>query len=407
MLTDHRLAVVVALGMTQTLAWASSYYLPAILARPMAATFGISEGWIFGAFSAALVMSALLGPWAGRRIDRRGGRGILMLSSLVFALGLVVLGTAVGPMMLVVGWLILGVGMAVGLYEAAFATLTRIYGSGARGPITGITLLAGLASTVGWPVTAGLEASIDWRVACFAWAGAHILLGLPVNRFLVPLPKADLAPPSGEPAGSSGTAGEDVSCGADPLAREQRRAMLLLAVAFTFTLFIASAMGAHLPRLLMDAGTSEAAAIAAASLMGPAQVVARLLEFGLLRHFHPLVAARLAALAHPVGAVSVLVVGAPAAPVLAALHGGGNGIMTIARGTVPLALFGPAGYGVRQGYLNVPARFGQAGAPLIFAILIEMFGSAALLVSAACGLGMLAALLALNPQSARPSQSDR
>jgi hypothetical protein len=175
--------------------------------------------------------------------------------------------------------------------------------------------------------------------------------------------------------------------------------MALLAFVFAATWFTSTAMAAHLPQLLREVGATPAAALGAAALVGPAQVAARLLEFGLLQRFHPLLSARLAAGAHPLGALAVLAFGAPAALVFAVLHGAGNGILTIAKGTLPLAIFGPSGYGLRQGILMVPARFGQAGAPLLFAVLMERFGAAALLLSIALGLGGLGALLALTPSS--------
>ena len=180
-------SVVIALGSAQTLAWGSTYYLPAILAAPMARELGASTSLVFGAFSVALVVAAVLGPLAGRRIDLFGGRDVLAFSSLIFAAGLATLGMARGAGMLFAGWLVIGIGMAMGLYEAAFSTLAGIYGRKARGPITGITLLAGLASTICWPISAYLEAELGWRMACLIWASAHILIGLPLNRFLVPL----------------------------------------------------------------------------------------------------------------------------------------------------------------------------------------------------------------------------
>src|ERR1700758_4809895 len=165
---SHRGLVIGALGTTQTLAWASSYYLPAILADPMAAAAGVPRTWVFGAFSGALLLTAALGPWVGRTIDRRGGRGILAASNVVFAIGLAVLGASNGIAMQCAAWVVLGLGMGLGLYDAAFATLAGIYGRAARGPITGITLIAGFASTVGWPLSALLDAQFGWRGACFA-----------------------------------------------------------------------------------------------------------------------------------------------------------------------------------------------------------------------------------------------
>src|SRR6201991_3453152 len=178
--------LIVTLGITQTLAWASSYYLPAILADPIARDLGVSSNWIFGAFSASLVISGLLGPRVGRRIDVVGGRQVLSMSNVTLAAGLVLLSCSYSIWVLVAAWLLLGIGTGAGLYDAAFAALGRIYGQSARRAITGITLLAGFASTIGWPLTAwGLE-TIGWRNTCFAWAAAHILIGLPLNLVFLP-----------------------------------------------------------------------------------------------------------------------------------------------------------------------------------------------------------------------------
>jgi predicted MFS family arabinose efflux permease len=387
-LTQHA-KVVLALGSAQTLAWGSSYYLPAILAVPMARDLGVSTGVVYGAFSAALIVTAMLGPGVGRRIDLFGGRGVLTFSSLLFATGLTTLGAAQDSTMLVVGWLVIGIGMATGLYEAAFATLAGIYGRNARGAITGITLLAGLASTICWPISAHLESEIGWRLACFVWAAAHVLIGLPLNRLLVPAAQRVIPIARNE---SSDTGPSDP-------AAASLHATILLSFVFAVTWFISTAMAAHLPRLLQEAGASPSAAIAAAALVGPAQVAARLVEFGVLQRFHPLLSARLAAFAHPLGAAVLLTFGPPAAVVFALLHGGGNGILTIAKGTLPLVIFGPSGYGHRQGIIMIPSRFAQAGAPLIFAILIERYGIGSLFLPMAAGLAALAALLALKSPS--------
>src|SRR5271169_4544881 len=184
---SNRTIITVAVGTAQTLAWASSYYLPAILAAPIARYLRLASSWVFGAFSCALLVSALLGPIAGRAIDSRGGRNVLVLSNVVFAIGLAGLGLANGTLGLILAWLVIGAGMATGLYDAAFGTLAGLFGRSARGPITGITLMAGFASTIGWPLTSLLNTQLGWRDACFIWAGAHLLLGIPLHRLLVPV----------------------------------------------------------------------------------------------------------------------------------------------------------------------------------------------------------------------------
>ncbi|HQY37968.1 MAG TPA: MFS transporter [Giesbergeria sp.] len=381
---------VVRLGTTQTLAWASSYYLPAMLAAPMAHDLGISTPTVFAAFSLALIVSALLGPLAGYAIDRHGGRPVLLATNGVFALGLVAMALAQGPITLFAAWALMGVAMGSGLYEAAFASLVRLYGQGARNAITGVTLFAGFASTIGWPLSAWMESAYGWRGACLGWAALHLLLGLPLNAWL---PRIARAPaPSPVPHNAAVKPPET-----PPLHHptSARRTAVLLSFVFAVTWFISTAMAAHLPRLLQASGLPLHAAVAVAALVGPAQVLARLLEFGLLRRMHPLSSARLATLAHPLGALLLVTLGGPAAVVFTALHGAGNGILTIAKGTLPLALFGPAGYGMRQGWLMAPARVAQAFAPLLFGLLLDRAGAPAILLTGALGLTAALALWAL------------
>jgi predicted MFS family arabinose efflux permease len=390
-----RPGTVAALGTAQTLAWASTYYLPAMLAAPMARDLGTSMPTVFAAFSVALVVSALLGPRAGGAIDRWGGRPVLMITSVVFALGLAGLGLAQGPVGLFAAWVVLGIGMGSGLYEAAFAALVRLYGAGSRNTITGITLIAGFASTVSWPLSTVLEAQIGWRGACFTWAALHLVLGLPLNALL---PRAPALAPSSESSPQQPTP--------DAASTTSWRATLALSFVFAATWFISTAMAAHLPRLLQAAGATLATAVLVGALIGPAQVGARLLEFGLLRRVHPLLSARIAAALHPLGVVMLAVFGAPAAAVFGVLHGAGNGILTIAKGTLPLVIFGPQGYGRRQGVLMVPARIAQAFSPWLFGLALDRWGAGALAISATLGALALFALFTLPGAPLRDAASE-
>jgi MFS family permease len=375
--------VVVLLGTSQTLAWASSYYIPAILAGAMARDLGIETSTVFVAFSCAMLLTAFLGPRVGRAIDQYGGRVVLLASNLVFILGLAMMAMANGPVMLFAAWLVLGLGMAMGLYDAAFATLAGLYGKEARSAITGITLIAGFASTIGWPLSGVMLSEFGWRGTCWGWALVHLALAMPINLML-PRPTQRAAPAATAPMPPTAEA-----------KRETRRTAILIAFVFASGGFAAAALAAHLPALLMAAGATPAAAIAAGALMGPAQVAARVLEFTVLRRAHPLLSAKLAQVTHPIGAAILLVFGAPFAAVFVLLHGAGNGVNTIVRGTLPLAIFGPAGYGARQGLIVAPARFLGALAPALFGFVVAGFGAHALWFTAGLSLLAFAALFML------------
>jgi hypothetical protein len=280
--------------------------------------------------------------------------------------------------MMSAAWLLLGVGMSFGLYDAAFGTLGRIYGSDARSAITGITLIAGFASTVGWPLSSLGLGTIGWRETCYAWALGHIVVGLPLNLLL---PRAAMRQ----------VAQGHVVKPHIPI----DRTMLLLSFALAAAWTVTSAMAAHLPRIVEAFGATPAQAVFAGMMIGPAQVSARIMEASLLKRFHPIVSARLACITHPIGACVIGLFGGGAAAAFALLHGAGNGILTIARGTLPLAIFGPENYAYRLGLIGAPSRICQALAPLAFGLLIEPMGKWVVGVSAGLSLAALIALMAL------------
>ena len=390
-----RTQTTVMLGVAQTLSWASSYYLPGVLAGPISHAIGVSYSMVFAAFSVALLVAAAMGPVAGRLIDHFGGRPVLITSNLAFAAGLTLLSQATQTSHLFIAWAVMGLAMGSGLYEAAFATVVRLYGQEARRAITGITLFAGFASTVGWPLSSYLESALGWRETCMVWALLHLALGLPLN---VLLPRA--GPMAAVPPVDSAAAVRDVqtvAVGHQPL----RRTAFLMAYVFAVSWFISTAMAAHLPLLLQTSGATLAMAIAAAALVGPAQVAGRLVEYSFLKNAHPLLSARLAILAHPLAAVCLGLLGTPSVVAFTLLHGLGNGILTIAVGTLPLKVFGAQGYGQRQGWLMVPARIVQAGSPFLFGMAIARWGTGALWLSSLLGLSAFLALWAMHVASAQ------
>jgi MFS family permease len=373
------MGLVLGVGTAQTLAWASSYYLVAFVAGPQARDIGISASSVYAAFTASLLVAALLGPKVGRTIDLIGGREVLVVSNILFAAGLALLSVATSAPVLWLGWIILGGGMGLGLYDAAFAAIGRIYGAGSRSAITGITLLAGFASTIGWPLTAWGVADLGWRQTCLAWALAHILIGLPLNLFALPrwVRSAESETPDTAPA------------------VVMDRNMWLLGFAFASGWVVAAAVAAHLPRLLESAGADAAQILLAGMLLGPAQVAARAVEATFLARAHPLTTARGCLLTHPVGAGLLLAGGGVMAAPFIFLHGGGHGILTIARGTVPLSVFGPRDYGYRLGMLGAPTRIAQAFSPLAFSLIIDHLGAATLYVTSAICISAAAAMFAV------------
>ena len=182
-----RAIVISTLGVTQILAWGSSYYLLAVLARPIALATGWSFAWIVAGLSLGLVCAGMVSPRVGDAVQRRGGRPVLALSAILLSAGLLALGLAPSLLWYLAAWVVLGAGMGAGLYDAAFATLGRLYGENSRTAIGALTLFGGLASTCCWPLSAALVSHWGWRDACFTYAAIHVLIVLPLYLWLLPV----------------------------------------------------------------------------------------------------------------------------------------------------------------------------------------------------------------------------
>lgn len=374
---------ILSLGCSQIIAWASSYYLPAVIAKPMAHSLGLSPSSTYAAFSVAFVIAAFTAPCAGRFVDWWGGKKVLPFSNILFASSLLLLAQVQGPVTLFLGWALLGVAMGAGLYDMAFATVVRAYGIASSGIIAGITLLGGFASTVGWPLSHFLLERFGWQNTLLVWAGLHLAVALPCNLSLA-LPKAQNTP----------RARAQVVPQRDTGTQQGTVLFILLAVTFACTTFSTTVMASHMPALLHLYGVGASAAIIAGMVFGPAQVSARIVQLTLLRSCNPASVSFFAALVIPLGAVFLLAWGAGAALLVGMFHGFGNGIMTIIKGTLPLQIFGKEGYGQRQGWLFLPAGIVQACAPFLFSLCMEHVGKNALFVYIAFSL-VAAALFAV------------
>lgn len=362
------------LGITQILSWGTIFYTPVLIVPLIATERGWSISFTMGGFSVGLLVAGLISPYVGRSIDRFGGHVVLTIGSLIGALGLFLIVHANHPAAYYAVWMVLGVGMAANLYDSAFATLGRIFGIGARRPITALTLAGGFASTVSWPATHFLLDRVGWGgtyllyAALLAFISAPLhALALPRNRFEADLPASSeteapvrVLPPQGLP-------------------------FILVASAFAAYAFIPSGLSAHLLAIFARSGIDAGTVVWIGALFGPAQVGARLIEFAFGRNVHPLWVVRFAlgTLLCAFVMLTLLHVSTTTAAVFALMFGGANGLVTITRGAVPLALFGASGYGRLMGRLAGPFLLMQSAAPLIMAFVIERASDAAALALAA------------------------
>ena len=320
-----------------------------MLAGPVAEGTGWPLAGVVGGLSLGLLVAAFASPHVGAVIHRHGGRPVLALAALLLAAGLTTLALAPILPVYLAGWLLLGLGMGCGLYDPAFATLGRLYGAQARTAITTLTLWGGFASTVCWPLSAFLVAHVGWRGACLAYAGLHLAVTLPL--VLLMIPKDPALPVAEHHQASTG-----------PLSPKEWRAFLLFAGVLILGGAIMSLVSVHLLTLLQARGVALASAVFYGVLIGPAQVGARIVEMSFKGRHHPLWTLTAALSLVALGLV-LLACGLPGVGAWLVLYGGGNGIYSIARGTVPLALFGPVRYPLVVGRLARPGLVAQALAP--------------------------------------------
>lgn len=359
-MASGRTLVLGALGLTQILAWGSSFYLLAVLAQPIHEDTGWSLAWVVAGLSVGLLVAGIVSPRTGRLIERHGGRPVLAASACLLAAGLAALAVAPTLPFYLMAWAVIGLGMGTGLYDAAFATLGRLYGQAARPSITTLTLIAGFASTICWPLSAWLVAELGWRQACAVYAAIHLLLALPIHLLTIPsLP----APFAGD--GSAGV----MAAEEPPMVPRHRLILTLLALAISMGSVISVMMSVHMLTMLEAKGLAHATAVTLAALVGPSQVGARAIEMAIGRHHRP-IWTLLASVGLVAGGMIVLGLGTQGVLLGLVLYGGGAGLSSIARGTLPLSLFGHQGYAALMGRLAMPNLLAQALTPSLGALAI-------------------------------------
>lgn len=392
MLNTRRITL--ALGTVEVISWGVSFYLPAVITNPAAASLHASKIAIVGGFSWALLAAGLIAPHVGRRIDRVGGRQIVAASALVIATGLVLIAAAPDLILWYVGWTVLGAGMSAGLYDAAFATIGRLLGTDSAPAITGVTLIAGFASTIFWPLGVALLPVLGWRGLLLFYAGLQLAVNLPLVLWFVPA--AGALPAAADP--------EPAELEAAPAAPAERtKALACLSTFFTVRWLITSAIAVFVLPLLGGIGFTRGQAVFVAALFGPSQVAGRLLDYVLSARIGLLTRARIAAALMPAG-ILVLALHGPAVA-FAICYGLSNGVLTINRGTLPMAIFGPEGYATLLGWLAMPVLLAQAAAPTLAAPVVAAISPINVFILAGIlggGAAFLLVPLRLRPELPKP-----
>jgi Major Facilitator Superfamily len=368
------------LGLTEILSWGSLFYPPVLTVPLIAAAHGWSPSLTMAGFSAGLFVGGLCARYVCGAIDRLGGHIVMPVGSLIGAFGLVALVWAPGAASYFAAWITIGIAMAASLYDPAFATLGRIFGSAARAPITVLTLAGGFASTVSWPATQFLIQSVGWRGTYLVYAALLAGVAAPLHAFALPRQEARGAPHQ--------TVASDKK--ANLFVPAHGFAFVLVAAGFASYAFVPSALSAQLLAIFHRLGLAPTTVVAIGMLFGPAQVLARICELSFARRLHPLWTARSAVglLVAAFVLLALLPFSALLAAIFAILYGTANGLLTIARGTVPLALFGAAGYGRLMGRIGGPYLVVQAVAPVVLTFVAER-------ASDAIGLAVVAAFAAI------------
>ena len=349
--------IIGALGIVEILTWGSTVYLLAVLGPVMVAQSDWSLSLVSAGVSVGLLFAGLIAARVGHAIKRFGGRDVMMTGVGVLILGLCALSVATTPITYLSAWVVIGAGMAATLYEAAFSTITAIFRAEARRAITSLTLIGGFASTVCWPLSTALVDWVGWRETCLIYAGMHLVITLPLLWLAVP----------------SKIEAEDRDANPSDIGHFSDVRFYLLAASGIGLGLVFMVMSVHLIGLLSSTGVPLGIAVGLAALIGPAQVAGRLLEMATGQRFHPLATMHVAVALVLVGLIALALGWSTAAALV--LYGAGGGLYSIARGTVPLALFGEANYPVIMGRLALPMLASAAVAPILGAWSITRYGA--------------------------------
>jgi MFS family permease len=368
---DPMTVAVLALGITQITAWGTSYYCLGVLAGSIASELGWTRGFVFLGFTVSVLVMALISTSVGRLIDRVGGRAVMSAGSIIVAIGLFLLSLVRAEWAYLAVWVLVGVGMRLCLYDAAFAAIVQVTPTRGRMAISYLTLFGAFASSVFWVVGHYLDEALGWRQTLVVFAALNLAVCLPLHWFGLAR-REQRSADTGEAAQAAGA-----SPASPPLEGQARTiGIVLFALIMSLNGFVFGVVSVQLVPLLEGAGLAAATAVWLASLKGVAQFAGRVVEITLGRNLSPIMVARLS-MAAMVLAFALLYGSGAVFGLLAAftfLMGAAQGVLSIVRGTVPLALFGAKGYGAVTGLIATPILFVSACAPTIFAWIVDRWG---------------------------------
>lgn len=386
------------LALTRIIGWGSTFYSPSVLVGALDREIGLNAEIVFGGITILLITGALVAPAIGRILDREGTRRSMCVGAVICALGLGVLSLAQGPVSYLASWFVIGLGHAMSLANTGNVTISQLMGERTRRVIGLMMLITGLASSVFWPLTAALMNAFGWRATLLIFAAMQLVIVLPIYAAIPRYRHAPAAAPTAAPAASS--AGEHGSVAA----HSRRAAFWLVALAFSASGLVSWGLPLHLITLFQEAGLTQAEAVWVATLSGPATLAARAID---ATYGERLPAEKVALLGLLLGPILCLVLPLvpmtiTAAAIFVSLFSAALGVISIARATLPLALFGRNGFAVMLGKLTVPQNMTFAAAPLLFAVMVERLGaSPTLMISAAIQAIGFAAMFALVRMVAR------
>ena len=361
---------VLALGVTQITAWGTSYYCLGVLAGPLRQDTGWSRGFVFLGFTVALLTMGVVSGWVGRVIDRRGARAVMSMGTVLVSAGLFALAHVQGKAAYLGVWVFLGLGMRLCLYDAAFVALVQVAPSRGRKAISYLTLFGAFASSVFWVVGHALEAQVGWRQTLVLFALINLVVCLPLHWWGLARRETDAHAATPASAAAASVDGPPLE------GRARSIAMVLFALIMSLNGFVFGVISVQLVPLLEAAGLATAAAVWVASLKGVAQFGGRVVEIVFGRNLRAITVGRIAIGILP-PALALLLVGTGSVSLVVSftlLMGASQGVITIVRGAVPLALFGAKGYGAVLGSIATPVLVVNAASPTVFAWIVDRWG---------------------------------